>query len=136
MREPPARARARLVVWLHPLYWYTAPGLMKHWFDEVLIGGWAHGEGGTALAGKDCLWVTTAAGDEQAFSPAGRHGHPLAAFAPVVEQTARYCGMNWLPAFVVHGAHEVSDDELREAGRKLRARLQAWQGSARAKAVG
>lgn len=133
--EQAALERAGLVVWLHPLYWYTVPGLMKHWFDEVLVGGWAHGKGGTALAGKDCLWVTTA-GDAHAFSPEGRHEHAFAAFVPVVEQTARYCGMNWLEPFVVHGAHEVSDAELREAGRQLRSRLAAWQASARVKTAG
>ncbi len=131
--EQAALERAGLVVWLHPLYWYTVPGLMKHWFDEVLVGGWAHGKGGTALAGKDCLWVTTA-GDVLAFSPEGRHHHSFAAFVPVVEQTARYCGMNWLPPFVVHGAHEVIDEALREAGWQLRSRLEAWEDSARAAA--
>jgi putative NADPH-quinone reductase len=43
--------------------------------------------------------------------------------------------MNWLAPFVVHGAHEVSDAQLREAGRQLRERLAAWQDAARAKAA-
>lgn len=124
--EQAALERAGLVVWLHPLYWYTVPGLMKHWFDEVLVGGWAHGKGGTALTGKDCLWVATTGGDEPAYSLAGRHAHPFAAFAPVVEQTARYCGMNWLAPFVVHGSHEVGDETLRQAGIDLRTRLELW----------
>ena len=132
--EQAALERAKLVVWLHPLYWYTVPGLMKHWFDEVLVGGWAHGEGGTALAGKDCLWVTTA-GDVLAFSEEGRHEHPFAAFVPVIEQTARYCGMKWLAPFVVHGAREIPDEELREAGRQLRAQLETWSAAARGAAV-
>jgi glutathione-regulated potassium-efflux system ancillary protein KefF len=123
--EREAMERAKLVVWLHPLYWYTVPALMKLWFDEVLLGGWAHGKGGTALRGKDCLWATTA-GDTQAYSVAGKHAHPFEAFIPVVEQTARYCGMNWLEPFVVHGAHEISDDELKAAGGRLRARLGDW----------
>ena len=59
LAERAALERARLVVWLHPLYWYTAPALLKHWFDQVLVRGWAYGQGGTALHGKDCLWVTT-----------------------------------------------------------------------------
>ncbi len=133
--EQAALARADLVVWLHPLYWYTVPGLMKHWFDEVLIGGWAHGKGGTALAGKDCLWVTTTS-EAPAYSTGGRHAHAFAAFVPVVEQTARYCGMNWLAPFVVHGAHDVSDEALREAGRQLRTRLEAWGAGARERAQG
>ena len=122
--EQAALERARLVVWLHPLYWYTAPGLMKHWLDVVLTGGWAHGSG-AALAGKDCLWATTA-GDVEAFTPEGRHHHSFSDFVPVLEQTARYCRMNWLPPFVVHGAHEIPDADLRQAGADLRSRLEAW----------
>ena len=118
---------ARLVVWMHPLYWYTAPALLKHWFDVVLAKGWAYGEGGTALAGKDCLWVTTTGGDEEAFSERGRHGHPLGTFAPVIERTARYCGMNWLPPFAVHGAHIVPEEALRAAGVSLRGRIEEWR---------
>ena len=124
-----ALERADLVVWLHPLYWYTAPALMKHWFDEVLVRGWAYGEGGTALAGKDCLWV----GDHRrrrgrVSARAAATGMPFEAFVPVVEQTARFCGMNWLEPFVVHGAHEVADEELRAAA--LRALRGAPRGSA------
>jgi glutathione-regulated potassium-efflux system ancillary protein KefF len=124
--EQAALAEARLVVWMHPLYWYTAPALMKLWFEQVLVKGWAYGEDGDALAGKDCLWVTTTGGDEIAFSPEGRHGHRIDAFAPVVEQTARFCGMNWLEPFVVHGAHIISDAALHEAAERLRQRVQQW----------
>jgi len=124
--ERSALERARLVVWLHPLYWYTTPALLKLWFEQVLTKGWAYGDKGTALAGKDCLWVTTTGGDEQAFGAGGRHGHEFAAFAPVVEQTARFCGMRWLEPFAVYGAHIISDDELRTAAGLLRARLERW----------
>ena len=124
--ERSAMERARLAVWLHPIYWYTAPALMKHWFEQVLVKGWAYGPGGTALRGKDCLWAATTGGDERAYTPQGRHEHPFAAFAPVVEQTARYCGMNWLDPFVVHGAHEVAPEALRDAGARLRTRLESW----------
>jgi glutathione-regulated potassium-efflux system ancillary protein KefF len=125
--ERSALEKARLVVWMHPLYWYTAPALLKHWFDHVLVKGWAYGEGGGALAGKDCLWVTTTGGDEHAFSAQGRHGHPIEAFSPVIERTARYCAMNWLPPFVVHGAHLVPPEALREAGIALKARIEDWR---------
>jgi len=124
--EQAALERAGLVVWLHPLYWYTVPALMKQWLEVVLVRGWAYGKGGTALAGKDCLWVATTGGDEQAYSPQGRHRRVFGEFAPVVEQTARYCGMNWLPPFIVHGAHEIPDAALRDAGLGLRSRLDEW----------
>ena len=123
--EQAALSRAGLVVLLHPLYWYSVPAMLKHWLDQVLVGGWAHGEGGTALRGKDCLWVTTA-GDAETYTPQGKHQHEFKDFVPVVEQTARYCGMKWMVPFVVHGAHSISDGELAAAGRELRAQLEAW----------
>ena len=125
--EQAAMERARLVVWLHPLYWYTVPSLLKHWFDAVLVGGWAHGSG-TALQGKDCLWVTTA-GDTQQYALTGKHAHPFEAFVPVVEQTARYCGMNWLEPFVLHAAHQMAESALQAEARQLRSRLDAWAGA-------
>lgn len=128
--EQAAIERARLVVWLHPLYWYTAPSLLKHWFDAVLAGGWAHGEGGTALKGKDCLWVTTT-GDTE-YRAQGPHGHHFDAFVPVIEQTALYCGMNWLEPVVVHNAHALDDGALRGEAARLRGRLDAWSAAHRA----
>jgi glutathione-regulated potassium-efflux system ancillary protein KefF len=122
--EQRALEEAKLVVLLHPLYWYTTPALLKHWFDVVLVKGWAFGDGGTALEGKDCLWAVTTGGDEQAFGTEGRHHQPLAAFAPVVEQTMRFCGMRWQEPFVVHGAHLIPDAEMQAAATRFRARLQ------------
>jgi glutathione-regulated potassium-efflux system ancillary protein KefF len=121
--EQDALLRSHTVVWQHPLYWYSVPGLLKHWFDKVLAHGWAYGEGGTALRGKRCLWVTTTGGDPTAFSPAGMHQHPFAAFVPPVEQTARFCGMEWLEPMQVHGAHRVSAHVLRELAAQYRQRL-------------
>jgi glutathione-regulated potassium-efflux system ancillary protein KefF len=128
--EQAAAARAGLVVWLHPLYWYGAPALLKHWFDTVLVRGWAYGDAEAgALAGKECLWAVTTGGDEEAFSPTGRHGRAFADFVAPVEQIARYCGMNWLPPYVMHGAHEIAAAALAESARALRDRLAAWRSS-------
>lgn len=124
--EQAALAPARLVAWIHPVYWYAPPALMKHWCDQVLTKGWAYGEGGTALAGKRCLWVATTGGDEAAYAPSGRHGLPFTAFAPAVERTARYCGMEWLEPHVVHGAHLIDDAALEQRARALRRRLDEY----------
>jgi glutathione-regulated potassium-efflux system ancillary protein KefF len=124
--ERAALAPARLVAWLHPFYWYTAPALLGLWFERVLVKGWAYGPDGTALAGKDCLWITTTGGDEASYTPAGRHAHPFEAFVPVMEQTARFCGMNWQDPFVVHGAHIVDDAALAAACEKLRRRVASY----------
>lgn len=125
--EQEALEAAGLVVWLHPMHWYGMPGLLKVWMDAVLVKGWAFGEGGTALAGKDCLWAVTTGGDEHAFSPEGRHRRPFADFVAPVEQTARFCGMNWLEPFAVHGAHLVDDGALAASAERFRERLESWR---------
>jgi len=117
---------ARLVIWQHPLYWYSVPALLKLWFEGVLGEGWAYGEGGRALAGKDCLWVTSTGALDDAYAATGMHGFPFAAFVPPVRQTARFCGMHWLEPIVVHGAHRIGQEALQGAAAAYRARLQTW----------
>lgn len=124
--EQAALAGASHVVWLHPLYWYSVPGLMKHWFDKVLSLGWAYGKEGNALRGKSVLWAVTTGGDEAAYSEEGMHEHPFARFAQPVEETARFCGMVWAPPFVLHGAHTIDADELAGKADAFKQRLAAW----------
>jgi glutathione-regulated potassium-efflux system ancillary protein KefF len=124
--EQAALTRASLIVWMHPTFWYSVPGLLKHWFDQVLAHGWAYGVGGHALRGKHCLWVTTTGGDDAAYSETGMHEQPFGHFIPPIEETARFCGMHWESPYVVHGAHLLDESQLLERGRQLAARLQNW----------
>jgi glutathione-regulated potassium-efflux system ancillary protein KefF len=127
--EQQALSRANLIVWLHPLYWYSVPALLKHWFDKVLESGFAYGIDGRALHGKQCLWVTTTGGDQLAYSSDGRHEKPFDHFIAPVEETARYCGLHWQPPIVVHGAHLIEKETLAEHGQQLLQRLQEWAAS-------
>jgi len=129
--EQRALVNARLIVWMHPMFWYSVPALLKHWFDKVLARGFAYGQGGTALSGKRCLWVVTTGGDEASFGAEGMHRRPLEEFSPVIEQTALFCGMRWEPPLVLHGAHRVADSVLEDAADEYRARLEQLVGDAR-----
>ena len=125
--ERDALEAASTIVWQHPIHWYNVPALLKLWFERVLVHGWAWGPGGDALRGKRCLWAITTGGDERDYSPAGMHAHPFEAFAPVVRQTAEFCGMTWLDPFVVWGARQLDAETLREHARRYRARLAALE---------
>lgn len=124
--EQAALDRAQLVVLMHPVFWYSTPGLLKHWFDKVLTYGWAFGEGGSALRGKDCLWVATTGGSREAYSADGIHQRAFSEFTGPIEETAFFCGMNWLPPCIVHGAAEIADATLAAQAAALRRRLQDW----------
>jgi glutathione-regulated potassium-efflux system ancillary protein KefF len=114
---------AKLVVWQHPIQWYSMPSLMKLWVDEVLTFGWAYGRGGTALRGKD-LWLVATTGDSQAsYHPNSYNRYFFDAFLPPYEQTAALCGMRFLPPLVLHGAHRASDAELAAHARTYAQRL-------------
>ena len=118
-------ARASLVVWQHPVYWYAPPALLKLWFEVVLTRGWAYGEGGTALRGKGCLWVASAGSPAADYTAEGLHGHGFDAFTPAVERTARLCGLDWQPPIVALGAHRDSAG-LAERAAAYRTTLEAW----------
>jgi len=124
--EREALLRADVVVWQCPFYWYGMPALLHQWIEKVLAHGWAYGAGGTAVRGKTALWATTTGAPAPAFEAGQMHGHHFEAFVPAISQTAVFCGMRWAgPPFVVHGAHRVNDDELRDAAERYRERLDA-----------
>ena len=110
--ERAALQAAQLVIWLHPVQWYSMPALMKLWMDEVLSYGWAYGPGGTALAGKDLWLCTSAGGSEQSYSAQGYNNQPFQTYLPPYQQTAALTRMRFLPPAVFFHAHRAETDEL------------------------
>jgi glutathione-regulated potassium-efflux system ancillary protein KefF len=125
--EQSALEQAALVVWMHPVYWYSVPALMKHWFDKVLAFGFAYGEGGNALAGKHCFWVPSTGGKPDDFAPEGLHAQPFEAFVAPIEYTARFCGMTWEPPYIVHGANAMDERAAIQHATALTQRLSQWR---------
>ena len=124
--EQSALARARLVVWQHPVHWYSMPSLMKLWVDDVLAFGWAYGPGGTALKGKDLWLAASTGGPQDSYHPASYNRYFFDAFLPPYEQTAMLCGMRFVPPLVLHGAHRASDAELEAHSRVYTSRLLSY----------
>ena len=123
-REQDLLSRAQVIAWQCPIYWYAVPSLLKHWFEKVLTDDFAYGSEGKALTGKPVLWVTTTGTPLSSYRTNGVHHHAFDAFIRPVEETARFCGMQWQPPIVVHDAHDVSDEELRTHGQTYRRQLE------------
>jgi putative NADPH-quinone reductase len=98
-----------VVVLQHPVYWYSAPALLKEWIDLVLEWRWAYGPGGDALRGKIWLNAVTAGGARAAYTPEGRNRLDLRALFSPFEQTAMLCGMTYLPPFALFDANDRRD---------------------------
>lgn len=114
-----------IIVFQHPLYWYSTPALLKEWQDLVLEHGWAYGHAGQALRGKRLLCAVTAGGSASAYQPAGLNRLVVRQFLAPIEYTARLCGMRFLAPFVVHGTHGLSEAEIARVARDYRRTLEA-----------
>jgi putative NADPH-quinone reductase len=120
-------AAADIVVFLHPIQWYSMPSLLKEWVDAVLLPGWAYGAHGHALEGKTYWLVATTGSAADAYSAHGVHGRPFDDYLAPFQQTATLCGMDWERPHVLHGAHQVDGAALRAHIDAFVARLQALQ---------
>ena len=114
-----------LVVFQHPFYWYSTPALVKQWEDLVLEHGWAYGTGGTALRGKTWLSAVTTGGREAAYQHDGYNRFTIRELLAPLEQTARLCGMQFLPPFVVHGTHRLDQADIDRAAAEYRRAIEA-----------
>ena len=101
-----------VVVFHHPLYWYSCPPLMKQYLDLVLSHGWAYGTKGTKLEGKHWQQVVTTGGPTSAYQAEGMNHHTLEEFLYPFEQTAKLCRMLWRAPFAVQGTHRMQPAEL------------------------
>lgn len=111
-REKELLLRHDIIILQHPLYWYSAPPLLKQWIDIVLEYGWAYGPGGTALKGKYVFNCITSGGPRQAYSKEGYHKFTLREFLTPFERTTTLCNMVYLPPFALQGTHRLTDEEL------------------------
>ena len=111
-REQALMEDHELIVFQHPFFWYSTPAMLKEWQDLVLEHGWAYGSKGTALRGKKLLNVVTTGGSEDTYQHNGFHEHTMVELLAPIAQTAVLCGMEFLPPFVVHGTHRLTEEEI------------------------
>ncbi len=99
-----------VLAFLHPLYWYSTPAILKEWQDLVLEYGFAYGHGGVALHGKLFFCAVSAGGPQTAYAASGYNHFPLRTLMTPLEQTASLCGMTYLPPLALFGARTAADD--------------------------
>jgi glutathione-regulated potassium-efflux system ancillary protein KefG len=103
-----------IIIWQHPMYWYSCPPLLKQWIDMVLEYDWAYGKKGNALAGKYIFQAITTGGKQENYCATGKDRYTIIELLEPFNQTAKVCKMIYLPPFVVHGTHNISADEIRK----------------------
>ena len=108
-------------VFLHPLYWYSGPAILKEWQDLVLEHGFAYGHDGHELEGKVALNVVSCGAPAEAYTPDGANGAHLRDLLAPFEKTFDLCRMEYLAPFAL-----FSSGRAREQGRD-REHIAQWQ---------
>jgi glutathione-regulated potassium-efflux system ancillary protein KefG len=111
-REQELLVQHDVIVWQHPFYWYSAPAIVKEWCDLVLEYGFAYGAGGTSLNGKGWAHALTAGGSRDSYKEGGHNRYTIRELLNPFDQTARLCGMDFLPPFVVFGTLNFGSAKL------------------------
>ena len=101
-----------IIVWQHPFYWFSAPAILKEWFDLVLQHGFAYGEKGHSLQGKQVLSVISTGGNKDVYSKEGRNHYTINEFLVPFKQSASLCRMEYLPPYVIFGSHTITSAEI------------------------
>ncbi len=98
LREQARVEAADVVIFQHPVYWFSAPAIVKEWVDRVVTYGWALGDR-EALKGKIYLHAVTTAASHGVFAQEVTGRSALRAQFHSFEAMAGLCGMRYLPPF-------------------------------------
>lgn len=115
-----------VIIFQHPFHWYSVPGLLKQWIDEVLADGWAYGGGAQALAGKPWGHWVTAGGSAGAYQMGGQNNFSVQELMRPLEQTARLCGCLWQPPQFTFSSLTLDETDLANEAKRYAAWLQAF----------
>lgn len=113
-----------LIVFHHPMFWYSCPSLLKEWQDVVLEEGYAYGEGGDVLHGKHLLSVISTAGRAKAFQPDGYNKFSVQELLQPFEATANMCGINYHRPHLIQSSYSVTDVDIKRHATEFRGMLE------------
>jgi glutathione-regulated potassium-efflux system ancillary protein KefG len=107
--EQAALIEAESIIFQFPFYWYSVPGILKEWLDQVFTYGFAYGSTGNKLKGKQFLVSMTVGGPEDAYRAGGYNNFPIHDFLKPLQQMANLTGMKYNTSLVSYNMIYVSD---------------------------
>ena len=119
---------ADLLILNFPIFWFSAPAMLKGWIDRVLVSGICYGgkrfydQGG--LSGKKALVTVTLGGREHMFGDGAIHGPLEDMLRPILRGTLAYVGFDVLQPFVAWHVPYISDEARQEFLKSYQQRLE------------
>lgn len=122
--EQASLLKADVIVWQFPFSWYSLPGIMKVWLDEVFLHGFAHGS--TAkLGGKKLVLSFTTGAPQALYSEDGFFGHRVEDYLAQFETTARLCNLELQQPVYTCGISYADRDAEKIAQQQITAKQHA-----------
>jgi NAD(P)H dehydrogenase (quinone) len=119
---------ADLLILNFPIFWFSAPAMLKGWIDRVLVSGVCYGgkrfydQGG--LAGKKALVTVTLGGREHMFGEGAIHGPLEDMLRPILRGTLAYVGFEVLEPFVAWHVPYISAEARQDFLHRYQQRLE------------
>lgn len=100
------------IIFQFPFYWFSSPPLLKKWFDEVVLYGWAYGsKSGYRVGGKKISLAITAGIEEEDYSASGKYKYTMEELMRPFEVTFNYIKADYKKPFVYFGMEHDSSEE-------------------------
>lgn len=100
--EQAALLKADIIILQYPFYWYTMPGLLKKWMDDVMTFNFAYGPEGDKLKGKELIISFTVGGPQDSYDPLDDNHFPIEHFMYPLQQTAYLSGLKYNKPVYTH----------------------------------
>jgi putative NADPH-quinone reductase len=100
------------IIFQFPFYWFSSPPLLKKWFDEVVLYGWAYGSNsGYKAAGKKIALAITAGIDKDGYAASGEYKYTMKELTTPFELTFDYIKADYKEPFVYYGIERDASEE-------------------------
>lgn len=113
------------IIFQFPLYWYSAPPMLKQWQDEVLTDGFAIGKNGTALYGKEFGLVFVVGIPEHQYQAGGSELFSLSELMRPYQAMAHKTGMTYIKPMPIFQFSYMTDDDKLDLTNQYRQMLTA-----------
>ncbi|WP_263834029.1 NAD(P)H-dependent oxidoreductase [Sulfurospirillum oryzae] len=100
------------IIFQFPLYWYSAPAMLKEWQDKVLGYGFAYGPEGSKLAGKESKIVVSTGSPEYAYQAGAYNNFTLSEYLRPLQSTIVFTGMDFKGIFAAYSAMKLTEEAL------------------------
>ncbi len=111
---------ADVIVFQHPMFWFSVPSMLKKYMDDVLTHGFAYGTGGDKLHGKKFYHSFTTGGTADSYTE-----EALDNFTSSIRASANFCGMEYAGRIVTSGLNAYTNSNIEADAREHAHRLVA-----------